>query len=52
MKEYRVKVVEKHSDHVWVKAESRAKALEEAMDKANCEFECVYDCQIVEEREI
>lgn len=52
LKEYKVKVTEKHSDIVWVKAEnpSHAKAL--AQDEASCDFECVYDCEILQVEEI
>jgi hypothetical protein len=52
MKEYRVKVTEKHSDYVWVKAKSREEALAKAPDEANCEFECLYDCEVVEEEDL
>lgn len=48
LKDYRVKVTEKHSDYVWVKAESAEQAKELALTIAECEFECVYDCEIVE----
>ena len=46
MKKYRVKVTEKHSDYVWVEAESEKEALDKAPGLAECEFECVYDCEI------
>jgi hypothetical protein len=49
MKHYRVKVTERHSDIVWVEASSRAEALSMAPAEAECEFECVYDCEILEE---
>jgi hypothetical protein len=49
MKDYRVKVTEKHSDFVWVKANSREEAKELAQIMAECEFESLYDCEIVEE---
>lgn len=49
MKDYRVKVTEKHCDHVWVKADSREEALSKAHGYAECEYECLYDCEIVEE---
>ena len=52
MKEYRVKVTEKHSDYVWVKAESKEEAEEMAIDESLCEFECVYDSEVVEENEL
>jgi hypothetical protein len=44
---YRVKVTEKHSDYVWVEADSPAEAKELAPAYAACEFECLYDCEIV-----
>ena len=52
MKEYRVKVTEKHSDYVWVKAESREEAKDKAVDFAACQYETLYDCEVVEENEI
>ena len=52
MKEYRVKVTEKHCDYVWVKAESRDEALEKAPSLAECEYELLYDYEIVEEIEV
>lgn len=52
MKEYRVKVIEKHSDYVFVTAASAEEALEKAPSEAYCEFECLYDCEIIDEREI
>ena len=52
MKEYRVKVTEKHCDYVWVKAESRDEALEKAARLAECEYELLYDGEIMEEMEI
>lgn len=47
-KMYRVKVTEKHSDFVWVEADSPREAKEKAPDIASCDFECLYDCEIVE----
>ncbi len=44
---YRVKVIEKHSDYVWVEADSEDEALNKAPEDAQCEFECLYDCEIV-----
>ena len=46
---YRVKVTEKHSDYVWVDANSREDAKRLAMFEANCEFECIYSCEVVNE---
>ena len=47
-KTYRVKVTEKHSDYVWVSAKSEKEALDKAPAESECEFECLYDCEIVE----
>lgn len=44
---YRVKVTEKHSDYVWVDAESAEEAKRIAPEHAQCEFECLYDCEVV-----
>ena len=52
MKEYRVKVIEKHSDYVWVKADSAEEAKDKAPEHAECEYEVLYDCEVVEENEI
>ena len=52
MKEYRVKVTEKHSDHVWVKANSAEEAKELAPEYSECEFECLYDCEVVAEEDL
>ena len=49
MKEYRVKVIEKHSDYVWVKANNAEEAQELAIDQAECEFETLYACEIISE---
>lgn len=51
MKDYRVKVIEKHIDYVWVKANSPEEAKNIAPSYAECEFECLYDCEIVESDE-
>ncbi len=51
MKEYRVKVTELHTDHVWIKAESEEDAKELAHNYAECEYETLYDCEVMEERE-
>ena len=48
MKDYRVKVTEKHVDYVWVKANSEDEALRLAPHYSECEFDCLYDCEIVE----
>jgi hypothetical protein len=51
MKVYRVKVTEKHVDYVWVKANSPEEAKDLAMAESFCEFECVYDCEIMTEED-
>ena len=51
MKVYRVKVTEKHCDYVWVEAESAAEALKFAPNQSDCEYELLYDCEIVDEKE-
>ncbi len=48
MKEYRVKVTEEHIDYVWVEAESKAEALERAIHKSDCHFDCVSKAEIVD----
>lgn len=48
---YRVKVAEKHSDYVWVKADSKEEAQDKAVSEANCQFECVYDSEATGETE-
>ena len=52
MKKYRVKVTEKHSDYVWVEASSREEAKKAAVYESKCEYECVFDSEIVGEYEI
>lgn len=52
MKEYRVKVTEMHVDYVWVKANSAEEAKKLAPAHSECEFESLYECEIVEEYEI
>jgi len=47
-----VKVTEKHSDYVWVKADSAEEAKKMAVEVAECEYELLYDCEVVEEQEI
>ena len=49
MKRYRVKVTEKHSDYVWVEAESSSEAKDLAPSYADCKYESLYDCEVVEE---
>lgn len=48
MNTYRVKVIEKHSDYVWVTANSPEEAKDLAISLSCCEFECIYDCEIDE----
>lgn len=52
MKVYRVKVIEMHSDYVWVEAESAEEAKSMAPEIAECEYEALHDCEVVEEREL
>ena len=52
MKVYRVKVTEKHCDYVWVEAESAAEAKDLAPSYSDCEYELLYNCEIVEEKEV
>lgn len=52
MKKYTVKVTEKHSDYIWVTADSAEEAKNKAVELADCEYECLYDCEVVEEQEI
>ena len=52
MKKYRVKVTEKHSDYVWVEAESASEAEDLAPQEAECQYESLYDCEVVEECEL
>ena len=47
MNSYKVKVIEKHSDYVWVKADTEEEAKDKAMMESECEFEFVYDCEII-----
>jgi len=48
---YKVKVTEKHSAIVLVDAESAEEAKGKAVEEANCEFESVYDSEILDEEE-
>ena len=52
LKQYRVRVKEMHSDIVYVDATSREQARHLAPHHANCEFECLWDCEILDESEI
>ena len=46
-KQYRVKVTEKHVDYVWVTASSRKEAEDSAIANSSCEYDCVYDAEII-----
>ena len=48
---YRVKVTEKHSDYVWVEADSASEAEDKAVSDAECQFECVYSSEATGETE-
>ena len=50
-KRYRVKVVEKHSDFVWIEAESAAEAEDGAVLHAACEYESLYSSEATGETE-
>ena len=52
LKEYRVKVTEKHCGYVWIKAKSREEAKDKAPETAECDYESLYDCEIMEENEL
>ena len=51
MMKYRVKVTEKHSDYVWVEAESASEAEDKAVEFAECQFECTYSSEATGETE-
>ena len=48
---YRVKVVEKHSDYVWVEAGSAEEAEDRAHEYAECNYESLYSCEATGETE-
>ena len=52
MKKYRVKVTEKHSDYVWIIAENRKEAEMKAPGESQCEYESLYDVEVVQESEL
>ena len=52
MKRYRVKVTEKHSDFVWVEANSNSEAEALAHEYAECSYELLYDAEVVSEEDI
>ena len=43
--EYRVKGTEKHSDYVWVEADSQSEAEDLAVAEAFCTFESTYSSE-------
>ena len=45
---YRVKVVEMHTDYVWIEADSREEAEARAHESAECEFEALHECEVIE----
>ena len=47
MKEYKIKVTELHSDVVYITAESADQAIDQAHYEASCEYECLYDTQVI-----
>lgn len=52
MKKYKVKVIELHTDVVWVYAESKEEAKNEAQAQSDCRFDCVYDCEILDVQDL
>lgn len=48
---YRVKVIERHSDYVWVEADSPDEAEDKAVELAECEFEALVDSKATGETE-
>ena len=52
MKEYIVRVTEKHTDRVRVRANSEDEAKDMAVSEAVCEFDCLYDCEIVDSTDL
>lgn len=52
MKAYKVEVVEKHADYVWVVAETEEEAEDKAVKLADCHFECTYSSEVVAEQAI
>lgn len=49
---YRVKVVEKHCDFVWVEAGSAEEAEDRAVEFAECEYESLYSSEATGESEV
>ncbi len=48
MKTYQVKVIETHTATVWVKAGSMEDAKNLAPLAAECEYEALYDCKVLQ----
>lgn len=46
---YLVKVIEKHVGTVWVEAESPREARDRAVGMAECQYDCTYDCEVIDE---
>ena len=49
MPRYRVKVTEKHVDYVWLDAPDRETAEIQASQYSECDFDVLYECEVVEE---
>lgn len=45
--EYGIKVVEIHTDVVWVEADNEDEAREKAIESAKCEYSCLYQTKII-----
>jgi len=52
MKRYKVRVVESHVDYVWIEAPTAREAADLAPALSECNYECLYDCEIVDEEDI
>lgn len=52
MKRYRVRVTERHVDYVWITAEDRDLARDQAHVVAECVYESLDDCEIVDEQDV
>ncbi len=48
---YRVRVVELHTDYVWVEAGSAQEAEDKAHEEAQCEYETIYSSEATGETE-
>ncbi len=47
MNKYRIKVIEQHIDYVCIVAASPREAAKRAIEYSQCEFDCVYDTEII-----